>query len=125
MYEATTGLRFREKVVDEMEQLEEPAKSIYALTAVASTRRFSLTKDEIILSVGDTSNKTANEIERLVNRRLLIHSRNDKTLYTCRHRVIGEFVHSAVHKMGMMYPIISGLFTNGGLKSNFSDEFFK
>ena len=117
MYEATTGLRFREKVVDEMEQLEEPAKSIYALTAVASTRRFSLTKDEIILSVGDTSNKTANEIERLVNRRLLIHSRNDKTLYTCRHRVIGEFVHSAVHKMGMMYPIISGLLRMAALKA--------
>ena len=118
MYEATTGLRFRDKVVDELDQLEEPAKSIYALTAVASSRRFNLSKDEIILGIGDTSNTTVNEIERLVKRRLLIHSRNDKTLYTCRHRIIGEFVQSAVHQQGMMYPIVSGLLRMAALRTN-------
>ena len=117
MYEATTGLKFREKVVDELNQLEQTAKSIYALTALAGTRRFSLSKQEILMSIDDSDNTVMNEIERLINRRLLVKSRTDKTLITCRHRVISEFVRSAAHQQGIMYPILYGLLRMAALKS--------
>ena len=117
MHEATTGLRFRERVITELDQLEQPAKAIYAVTAVASSRRFNLTKDEIILAISDTSNEAINEIKRLLTRRLLIHPNNNEHLYTCRHRVISDFVHSAIHTQGMMYPILSGILRMAASKS--------
>ena len=117
MYEATTGLKFRERVVDELNQLEQTAKSIYALTALAGTRRFSLSKQEILMSIDDSDNTVMNEIERLIKRRLLVKPRSDKTLITCRHRVISEFVRSAAHQQGIMYPILYGLLRMAALKS--------
>ena len=117
MYEATTGLKFREKIVDELTQLEDPAKSIYVLAAVANFRRFNLSKDEIILAIGDFNNTIPNEIERLFQRRLLAHPRNESTLYMCRHRVISDFVFSAAHQLGILYPIVFGLLRMAALKS--------
>jgi len=118
MYEATTGLKFRDRIVDELTQLDEPAKLIYALVAVASSRRFNLSRDEIVIAIGDPSNQITNEIERLTRRRLLVHPRNDEALYSCRHRIIGDFVKDAIHQQGLMYPILSGLLRMAALRTN-------
>jgi hypothetical protein len=76
MYEATTGLRFRQRVIEELRDLPHPANLIYAISAVAASRRFDLSRDELLLAVGDSSNETLNEISRLLRRGLLIASRS-------------------------------------------------
>ena len=120
MYEATTGLRFRDKIIDELSQLVEPARSIYILTAVANSRRFNLTKKEILLGVGECNNENMNEVDILCKRRLITHPRGNQKAYVCHHRTIGEFIQSAAHQQGLIYPAILGILRMSALseKSN-------
>ena len=115
MYEATTGLAFREKVVDELNQLESPAKTIYSIIAVANCRRFNLSKDELLLSINDVSNEVFNEIDRLLKRRILIRLSNNEI--ASRHRVISEIILNDLHTNGMMLPILLGLLRMAATKA--------
>ena len=115
MYEATTGLAFRKKVVEELNQLKSPAKTIYSIVAVANSRRFNLSKDELLLAINDVSNEVFNEINRLLKRRILINLSNNEI--TSRHRVISDFILNDLHIKGMMSPILTGLLRMAAIKT--------
>jgi hypothetical protein len=118
MYEATTGLKFRDRIIDEFRDLHAPANLIYAIAAVAGSRRFDLSRDEILLAVGDSSNETLNEIDRLIRRGLLIQARSAPERITIRHRQVGELLLDGVKEMGFMQRVVAGLLTAGAAKAH-------
>ena len=118
LYEATTGLRFRQRVLDELQELSHPANLIYAIVAVATSRRFDLSRDEILLAAGDSSNETLNEVDRLARRGMLAPTRSAPDRYSCRHRRIGELLLDEIRNCGFMQRVITGLITAGAAKAH-------
>ena len=57
MWEATTGKRFEEKIQGELTELEGIQRMVYSLISVASSQRYYLAKDEILVAVGDRRQK--------------------------------------------------------------------
>lgn len=57
MIKATSGKDLEEKAVEELVQLDSDSARIYGLVSVASSFRIGLYRDEIMVGVGDTSNK--------------------------------------------------------------------
>jgi hypothetical protein len=74
MYEATHGDRFEEKLSDELEALPAEQQVIYAITCLASSMRFALTRDEILTASGDVSNTALYALSRLAARGILKQS---------------------------------------------------
>lgn len=107
MYTATTGQEFPKKVVDEWADLDEAARFIYASCALATAHRFGLTRDEIIIAIGDRSNAAMNELDKLVRRRLLIQVPGD--LVAARHRFIARVLTDALIEQGQLSQIVVGL----------------
>ena len=109
MYEITTGLKFKDKMIEELDQLTGVQNFIYAIVATATANRFDLTKDEIMIAVGDMSNSTLNEIETLLRRRVLITTRSDELRIRARHRRIASIVLDHLREQGTVKAIINGL----------------
>jgi Mrp family chromosome partitioning ATPase len=114
MIQATSGRRFEEKVLEELTDLEEDAARIYALAAVASTFRFGLTRDEIIIATGDRSNSALNALDRLVARHVLMTT-PDGSVWA-RHRVIAEILLDEFQKTGVLHGVLAGLALVGATK---------
>jgi hypothetical protein len=88
MIEATTGERFDEKINRECRDLGPEAGLMYAVVALATAERYDLTRQQIALASGDTTNEGLNRLQGLVNRHLLVTTRGDRL--RLRHRVIAE-----------------------------------
>ena len=116
MYQATSGRRFEEKVTEELFELEGESQFVYALLAVASAYRFGLSRDEIIIAVGDKSNTTLNIIGNLLNRHLIVASR-DGVSCRARHRVIARILVDALQQRGLVYDVLYGLVLIGASKT--------
>ena len=97
MLSATLGERFEERILDEASGLEQAANTIYLLTAVATALRHYLTRDELLLALGDTSNATLNTLEALVKRHLIVPVSGGLGL-ALRHRLVAEVVFENVLK---------------------------
>lgn len=108
MYQATTGLRFEEKMVNELNDLVGTSRTIYALVCLATAHRFSISREEIAIAAGDQTNTTLNELESLVRRGLVIYARTAHTL-KARHRIIAAKVTDALTVRGQLYEIVRGL----------------
>ncbi len=108
MYQATSGRKFEDKAHEELFELEDDAQFIYALVSVATTHRFGLSRDEIVIAVGDRSNVTLNVIDRLFRRHLILPSRDGAT-YRTRHRVIARILTDELQKRGSVKDILQGL----------------
>ena len=108
MFQATTGLKFKERMVDELMELEGPSRFIYSLVALASAHRFPISRDEIIIAIGDRTNVALNEINQLIGRHLLVLERDGETLGT-RHRVIASVLVDSLATRGGLYDLIYGL----------------
>ena len=61
---------------------------VYAVTAVATNLRHQLFMDEILLAVGDSSNEALNQVQALINQKLIIPT--DGGGYQVRHRYIAD-----------------------------------
>lgn len=116
MYKATTGLEFKEKMVEEMMELEGTQRFIYSLVALASSYRFPITKDEIIIAIGDRSNTALNEIDKLISLHLLVIERDGESLGT-RHRIIAKTLVDALKTQGGLYDLIFGLLLAAATKT--------
>lgn len=88
MIEATTGERFDEKIERECRDLGSEVGLMYAIVAIATAERTSLTRQEVALASGDTSNLGLNRLQGLINQHLLVTDRGGRL--TVRHRVIAE-----------------------------------
>lgn len=108
MYEATSGRRFEEKIMDELLGLETSEAVIYSLIAVAYAFRFTLSRDEILIASGDHSNITLNTIEQLA-RRHIIRAAPDGASFQARHRFIAETIRDELQKQGRILDILGGL----------------
>jgi hypothetical protein len=107
MIQATSDKRFEEKAVSELLELPEASQRIYVLVAVATSFRIGLSRDEILIASGDSSNENLNTIDQLT-RRHIISVGGDGGL-RARHRVIAEVIRDEVQKIGVLEPAISGL----------------
>jgi len=87
MIEATTGERFEDKLDQECRDLDSERALIYATVAVATSLRHYLTRDEVLLAIGDASNEAMNRIDSLVNQRLLTFLDGHLRV---RHRVVAD-----------------------------------
>jgi hypothetical protein len=108
MYEATSGRRFEEKVMEELLELEPAEAIIYSLVAVAYAFRFTLGRDEILIASGDRSNVTLNTIEQLANRHI-IRPTPDGSAFQARHRFLAETIRDELQKQGRLLDILAGL----------------
>lgn len=108
MYQATSGQEFEVKAQEELFELEGEAQFVYALISVASSYRFGLSREDIVVATGDRSNLTLNIIDRLLKRHLLVMSRDGTTLHA-RHRVIAAILTDALQKRGSLKEVLYGL----------------
>ena len=108
MLEATSGLGFREKVVDEYDQLDSVSRVLYGIISLVHSQRYSLALDEVLMATGLANNETINELERLVRRGLV--TRDDRhSGYRTRHRVVSEEVVNSSTFRSDASRIIQGL----------------
>ena len=108
MYQATTGLDFKTKMVQELNDLRGTAKFIYALVALASAHRFPISQDEIVIAVADRSNSVLNEIRTLLDRHLIVTTRDGRELQA-RHRVIASVLFETLTQSGQLFDLIYGV----------------
>lgn len=107
MLEATSGRRFEAKIIDEMDQLGADGRSVYGIAAIATAIKFGLTRDELLLAVGDASNATLGTIDTLGQRHLLVSTPSGEL--KVRHRVIAEVLLEAMAKDGSLMDALRGL----------------
>jgi len=108
MIQATSDENFDEKAREEYAQLEQTHKYPYALVAVATSLRYTLTKDEVLLAQGDSHEEALMALERLTARHFIILN-PVKTDYRCRHRVIADLVFEKVKELGELGEVLVGL----------------
>jgi SIR2-like protein/uncharacterized protein DUF815 len=108
MIQATSDEHFEKKAQDEYLELEGAQKYPYALIAVATALRYSLTKDEILLAQGDAHEAALVALDRLTARHLVIFNPR-RADYQCRHRVIADLVFDKVKEQGELSEVLTGL----------------
>jgi tetratricopeptide (TPR) repeat protein len=107
MIEATSNERFEEKIDRECQELGLDAGLIYATVAIATSLRSYLTKDEILLSIGDSSNDALNRIQQLINQKLLVELAGYQI--RVRHRVVADRAIDYYRNQGQLRDPIKGL----------------
>lgn len=108
MIRATSGGRFEEKAYAELLELDEPQRFVYALTAVASSARLYLTRDEILIATGEVSGDALAALDRLVARHLVV-APPPTYRYRVRHRVIAELILDKLSERGQLREVLAGL----------------
>jgi len=108
MIQATSDEHFEKKAQDEYLELEVTQKYPYALIAVATALRYSVTKDEILLAQGDAHEAALVALDRLTARHLVIFNPR-RADYHCRHRVIADLVFDKVKEQGELSEVLTGL----------------
>ncbi|MGE0454268.1 MAG: hypothetical protein AB7O37_16835 [Vicinamibacteria bacterium] len=109
MIEATSNQRFEDKAVDELAGLEPEGQLIYALVAVASAHRIDLSREDVLIAVGDHSNQLLNSLDQLVRRKILVEIVGDETVVRARHRVIAEIIRDELARRGLLKEPLYGL----------------
>ena len=90
MIEATSGLRFEEKLAAECDELESSQRFLYAVASIATARGFGLLQDEILIAHGAADNSVMNDLRTLTQRGLLVQG--GERQFRVRHRLVAERV---------------------------------
>ena len=107
MIQATSGRKLEEKAFQELLDLPTEAAQAYGVIAVATSFRFGVTRDEILIATGDVSNFTLNAIEQLVRRHIVTPYKDG--LLWARHRVIADIIRDELSKQGQLTALVRGL----------------
>jgi len=107
MIKATSGKELKEKAFEELGDLDGLSQQIYSVICLASSYRFGLTKDEVLIACRDTSNAALNAATQLVNRHIVTTAPGDYLI--SRHRMIADLVVDELKKRGHLQAAISGL----------------
>ena len=107
MLQATSGKRFEEKAVQELVDLEPDAQRIYALIAVASSFRFGLTREDILIASADFTNAALNAVGHLVGRHIVVERLGG--FVWARHRRLAEIITDELAKQGQLKEAVIGL----------------
>ena len=106
MLEATSGRRFEAKLEEELDQLRGQQRFAYAMVAIATAYRFGLSRDQILLGVGDRSNESLQAVRDLKRRLLILEYPGGKL--RVRHRVVGErIVRYLIRNGSISDPLLS------------------
>jgi hypothetical protein len=108
MIQATSGEKFEKKAQDEYLELTGTQRYTYALIALATSLRYSVTKDEILLANADSHEEALVALERLAARHL-IAATTATSEYRCRHRVIADLVFDKLKELGELSEVVVGL----------------
>ena len=106
MLQATSGKRFDEKICDEVRDLDHTSAAIYGTVALATHVRTGLTRHEIMLAAGEPSNESAAQLQRLLDRHILL-LRGE--LIVTRHRLIAERVVGYLKAEGRLGEVTRGV----------------
>lgn len=107
MLQATSGKRFEEKAVGELVELEPDAQRIYALIAVASSFRFGLTREEILIASANFTNAALNAVAQIVGRHIVVERPGG--FVWARHRRLAEIITDELAKQGQLKEAVIGL----------------
>jgi hypothetical protein len=107
LLEATSGRRFEDLIISELVELPDDTRALYSIAAVASALRFGLSRDELLLAMGDMSNATLSSIDALQRVGLLVLDDSDDV--RVRHRVIADVLMRQLAKEGLLGAVITGL----------------
>jgi hypothetical protein len=111
MYLATSGEMLHDRVHSECEDLYGSSRLAYGMTALATSERSWVSRDELVLGIGAVgptapSNQELNEIQKLIDRNLIL-SENGKL--RLRHRWIAETTLEFYIANGLAAGIIKSL----------------
>jgi hypothetical protein len=109
MFSATSGARFQEKIPDEFFQLPQNLQRVYAVVALATTFRYRMTRQEILIALDDSTNEALNSVDTLLRRHILVEMPPSSGFLQVRHRVIAEMIRDELHKRGQIGESIFGL----------------
>lgn len=109
MIQATSGVKFEEKAYEEFCELDAISQRVYGLVAVASSLRFYLLRNEIMIATGDLSNEALNALNTLIQRNVIALEPTKEDAIRARHRVIGNIVRDRLTESGQLGEVISGL----------------
>lgn len=107
MLEATSGERFEDKLDRECEEIGLDLGLIYAIVSVVTSLRHFVTRDEILLAVGDSSNEMLGRIDTLASQRLLVTSNGSEI--RVRHRVVAERALNHYRRNGQLGEALRGV----------------
>ena len=122
MYEATSGNKFADRAADELDGMTNESRLVYALVSAASAYRYDLTRDEIIIACGESTNDTLNHIDVLIRRKLISTKSANGEFLRARHRVIADMIYTHLVKNGQFERVLRGLLTIGVAKVNASSD---
>lgn len=88
MIQATLGQPFRDKILEELTELPNLQKQIYASVCIVTAQRTTLDRDEVVLAIGG-GNEVLAELEKLIGRHLIVRDPRSGSL-TARHRLVAE-----------------------------------
>jgi SIR2-like domain len=116
MIQATSGLLFEEKVVDEYYELDVDSQFIYATIAVASAFRYILSQEEILMaySTKNSPNIGLNTVKNLFSRGIIATTNSGN--YRSRHRLLATILQDELIHQGLLYDILLGLSVVGATK---------
>lgn len=107
MLEATSGERFEEKVARECTELAAELATAYAVTALATSHRYSLSREDLLASMSDVTSEGLSVIDRLLRQHLLLKMGTNGLVL--RHPVIAREVVSHYRSSGQLSEAISRL----------------
>jgi len=123
MIQATSGRRFEDKVAEELSELEDLQRLLYALVAVGSAARFSLTRDELLSATGEHTNDCLNALDTLVRRGVVVHpSPERQNQYATRHREIARVLEEELIRSGQIGEAIEALAFSAASKASPSES---
>ena len=109
MIQATSGAKFQEKAYEEFFELDPISQRVYGLVTVASSLRFYLLRNEIVIATGDFSNEALSTLGTLIRRNVITCDPAEEDAVRARHRVIADIVRDRLTENGQLGEIISGL----------------
>lgn len=88
MIEATFGERFDEKIRSECRELDPDAYVVYGVACLATTIRYGLFQEELLIAAGADRAEALRDIRKLVDRHLLVPDEHGRL--RVRHRYVAE-----------------------------------
>ena len=114
MIQATSGRKFADKVVEEMTDLQDEGARVYGLVAVATSFRFGLSRQDILIATGDETNSVLNTLDMLLRRHVVRQSGDGSIV--ARHRVLAEVIRDRLQQSGQperdcIWPCLVGRYS--------------
>lgn len=108
MIQATSGRRFEEKIVKELEELPARQRALYSIVATATALRYSMRRDEVLIALNEATNEAVNDLDALVRRGVLVPGSDGRTI-RARHRQIADLIVAELGRRGELLPVLEGL----------------